>query len=227
MSTCLCGKEIPERQGKGRSRKYCSDACQQQAYRNRKRAKRNRLLQEQRSRLFIVPVSLKDANAFVSHYHRHNKPVPIAKFTIGVVDETGLLRGIAIVNNPIVPQLMDTWTAEVIRVATDGCQNACSALYAASRKIAFAMGYQKLITYTLQEESGASMRGAGWQRVKETKANRGWSHRTGRKDQEVYTKDKWRWETINPAKKHPISIIPSDVMQSTTEHQQLDLFEVS
>jgi hypothetical protein len=32
-----CGKVLPAPQGRGRSRRYCTDACQQQAYRKRRK----------------------------------------------------------------------------------------------------------------------------------------------------------------------------------------------
>ena len=35
-------------------------------------------------------------------------------------------------------------------------------LYAASARAAQAMGYRKIITYTLHSESGSSLRAAGW-----------------------------------------------------------------
>jgi hypothetical protein len=47
-------------------------------------------------------------------------------------------------------------------VATDGTRNACSALYAAAWRAASAIGYRRLVTYTLPSEGGASLRGAGW-----------------------------------------------------------------
>lgn len=56
-------------------------------------------------------------------------------------------------------------TAEVIRVATDGTRNACSFLYGAAKRAAQAMGYRKVITYTLPEEGGASLRAVGWKRA--------------------------------------------------------------
>jgi hypothetical protein len=54
------------------------------------------------------------------------------------------------------------WTLEVNRVATDGTPNACSALYGAAWRATKALGYKRLITYTLPEEGGSSLRGAGW-----------------------------------------------------------------
>lgn len=221
-----CTEEV-EQLTTGRRKVYCSDACKQEMYRNRKQTIRNKKLKEQRSKLYVVQLTLDVANRFVSLHHRHNNPVPLHRFSLGAIDETGLLRGVAIVNNPIVPQLMDGQTLEVLRIATDGCSNACSFLYAAARTATFALGYRKLITYTLQSESGASLRGAGWEKVKEVDAHKGWAHRPGRKKLEIYNSAKWRWETINPVfrdKQRPTKIILPFVDQPKNDgHIQLSL----
>src|SRR5690606_13651728 len=67
-----------------------------------------------------------------------------------------------IVGRPVSRMLQDGWTAEVTRCCTDGARNACSLLYRAAWRAARAMGYLRLITYTLPKEGGASLRGAGW-----------------------------------------------------------------
>ena len=111
--------------------------------------------------LVIVPLTLEEANEFVRQYHRHHKPVPGAKFCIGVsLAET--IVGVAIVGRPVARMVDDGWTLEVNRTCTDGTKNANSALYGACRRAAFALGYKKLITYTLPEEGGTSLRAAGW-----------------------------------------------------------------
>jgi hypothetical protein len=53
---------------------------------------------------------------------------------------------------------------EVVRVATDGTQNVCSMIYGALRRAGIELGYEpsKIITYTLESESGASLRASGW-----------------------------------------------------------------
>src|SRR5438105_4885735 len=114
--------------------------------------------------LSITPINLDEANAFVAVYHRHHRPVPGAKFTIGVSDEEGRVRGVAIVGRPIARLLDDGWTLEVNRCCTDGARtrNACSMLYGPAWRAARALGYRRLITYTLPEEGGASLRGARW-----------------------------------------------------------------
>lgn len=111
--------------------------------------------------LSVTPVNLDEANAFVEKLHRHHRPVPGAKFSIAVSDETGI-RGVAIVGRPVSRMLDNGWTLEVNRCCTDGTKNACSMLYGAAWRAAKALGYTKLITYTLPAEGGASLRASGW-----------------------------------------------------------------
>ena len=112
----------------------------------------------------ITPINLEEANAFVEKHHRHHRPVPGAKFSVAVSDG-GVVRGVAIVGRPVARNSDDGWTLEVNRCCTDGARNACSMLYGAAWRVAKAMGYRRLITYTLPEEGGASLRGSGWKLV--------------------------------------------------------------
>jgi len=111
--------------------------------------------------LTLIPVSLAQANEFVRQHHRHHKPVAGHKFSIGCA-ENGRLCAVAIVGRPVSRYLDDGFTLEVNRLCSDGTKNACSILYAAAARAARAMGYRKIITYTLDTESGASLRAAGW-----------------------------------------------------------------
>lgn len=126
-------------------------------------------------RLRIVPLGLREANAFVAEHHRHSGIVRGCKFCLGVADETNELRGVAIIGRPVSRHRDDGLTAEVSRLATDGCENACSALYAAAWRACRAMGYVRLGTYTLVAESGSSLRAAGWQLVGSRPARKGWA----------------------------------------------------
>ena len=128
-----------------------------------------------RQRLTVVPCTQRQAKAFVKVHHRHHRPPLGAIFCLAVVDEQRLVRGVATVGRPVARGLDDGLTLEVNRVATDGCPNACSALLAAARKVAIAMGYARIITYTLPEEGGASLRGAGWVEDGRTSGDRGWA----------------------------------------------------
>ena len=125
-------------------------------------------------KLHLVPVTLKDANHFVEAWHRHNKPVHTAKFSVGVADEDGVLRGVAIVGRPVARHYDDGLTLEVNRSCTDGAPNANSMLYGACTRAAFALGFQRIITYTQAEEGGASLRAAGWKAIAERKPRKGW-----------------------------------------------------
>ncbi|HEP9051874.1 TPA: hypothetical protein VDU98_001259, partial [Pseudomonas aeruginosa] len=113
-------------------------------------------------RLHLLPVSLRTANVFVLAHHRHHRPVQGAKFALAVtLSDSDLIRGVAIVGRPVARHLDDGWTLEVTRLCTDGAHNACSKLYGAAWKVARALGYIRLITYTLSDEGGASLRAAG------------------------------------------------------------------
>jgi len=126
-------------------------------------------------RLRIVPVTLKDACAFVATWHRHHQPPGGHKFSIGVVTLDDVLRGVAIVGRPVARSYDDGMTLEVNRTATDGTSNANSALYGAAWRATKALGYRRLITYTQAGESGASLRGAGWRVLAERPPTPGWS----------------------------------------------------
>ncbi|WP_186214213.1 XF1762 family protein [Burkholderia gladioli] len=118
--------------------------------------------------LVITPIALDEANAFVATHHRHHRPAVGHKFSIAAVDLAAnepRVCGVVIVGRPVARGNDDGMTLEVTRCCTDGTRNACSALYGAAWRAARALGYTRLITYTLPAEGGASLRGAGWRLV--------------------------------------------------------------
>jgi hypothetical protein len=124
-------------------------------------------------RLAVVPMDLDSANDFVRIHHRHHRPVVGHKFSLGAMHGETLV-GVSIIGRPVARRLDNGWTLEVNRLCTDGTRNACSFLYGASWRATRALGYRRLITYTLPEEGGASLRAAGWRLVGET-PGRSWS----------------------------------------------------
>ena len=128
--------------------------------------------------LEIVPMTLREANAFVEQNHRHHGPVAGHKFSIGLSDGEQIV-GVAIIGRPVSRHLDDGWTMEVNRLCTDGSRNACSILYAAAWRAARAMGYKRLVTYILESENGASLRAAGWKCVGQAGGPAGRSRRAG------------------------------------------------
>lgn len=111
--------------------------------------------------LEVTPITLRDACAYVNANHRHHVAPQGHKFSVAASDG-GNLCGVAICGRPVARRLDDGLTLEVTRLCTDGTKNACSLLYAACWRAAKAMGYKRIVTYTLQHESGASLRAAGW-----------------------------------------------------------------
>jgi len=148
-----------------------------------------------RERLTVVPCTLRQASGYIMKHHRHHKPTRGCLFCLAVVDEARSVRGVAVIARPVARMLQDGFTAEVARVATDGCPNACSALLGAARRAAFAMGYRRIITYTLPDEGGASLRGAGW-RFDGDAGGGEWSRATRERDDDHPTQGKHRWVSI-------------------------------
>jgi len=113
--------------------------------------------------LELTPITLAEANEYVRSQHRHHRPVIGHKFSLAVSrTQDDRVCGVCIVGRPVSRHLDNGWVLEVTRCCTDGTKNACSMLYGAAWRAAKAMGYRKLITYTLSGESGMSLRAAGW-----------------------------------------------------------------
>ena len=131
--------------------------------------------------LKIVPITFRAASAFTAKHHRHNKPPRGCKFCIGVVNYRDILVGVAQCGRPVARHLDDGLTLEINRTTTRGWRNANSKLYGASRQIAKAMGYRRVITYTQLRETGASLKAAGFIRVKNLPARGTWAESSGNK----------------------------------------------
>lgn len=148
--------------------------------------------------LAVIPMTLKAANDFVTLHHRHHGPITggLDYFRIGAIDAEGVIRACAIVSRPPNRNSDNGVTCEVVRLASDGTRNACSFLYTACARIAREMGFQRMITYTLDSESGASLRAGGW-RLEKVGIKSWWqSHQVaGRtvKAREHYAAKKQRW----------------------------------
>lgn len=122
-------------------------------------------------------MSIGEARTFIDRHHRHHNAPQSGLFAVAVSDvgrKAGIV-GVAVVGRPIARAYQDGYTAEVTRLCVIDCKkNACSMLYGAAWRAAKALGYRRLITYTLKSESGASLRGAGWRVIGEREA-RSWA----------------------------------------------------
>jgi len=156
-------------------------------------------------RLEIVPVSLKDARKWVDKHHRHHRAPLNGLYAVGLAS-AGEIAGVAIVGRPVARALQDGWTAEVTRVAVlEGIPNGCSKLYAAAWRAARAMGWRRLVTYTLASEPGTSLIAAGWRIVGQV-AGRSWDTPSRPRIDGHPLEDKLRWEPreMTPARRQPV-----------------------
>lgn len=149
-------------------------------------------MSEAAPRVSIVPCTIKDAAHFIATHHRHHRPPTGGLFAVGA-QVGGLLVGVAVVGRPVARALQDGTTAEVTRLATDGTPNACSALYGAAWRACRALGYLRLVTYTLATEPGTSLRAAGWRLVGEAGGG-SWSRPSRPREDDHPTQAKLRWE---------------------------------
>ena len=133
----------------------------------------------------------------VDRHHRHHKAPQGWKFGVAVFN--GRVRvGVATVGRPVSRVLDDGDRLEVTRVCTFGPSalrfNAASKLYAAAGKRARAMGYQLLLTYTLDGiESGHSLQASGWTVTRRTDGG-SWSCDSRPRIDKAPTSPKVRWE---------------------------------
>ena len=147
----------------------------------------------------VVPMTIKQANKIVGACHRHSSPTHGGKWAIGC-EHDGKIVGACIVARPVARLLNTETTAEITRlvVTDDSPKNTCSFLYAAARRIWSAMGGNKILTYTLQKETGASLRGAGWREAAKVNGKQ-WAHaKRARKTAQIYDQPKIRWEAACP-----------------------------
>ena len=151
--------------------------------------------------LTLVPLRRPETQEFVREHHRHSKP-PVGDVIRVGVELEGQLVGVAMAGRPVARALDDKKTLEVLRVCvlpgTPGNPN--SKLYGALIRAGRALGFIRFYTYTLQEESGVSLKAAGWTVDAELPAREGWNTPSRPRDNSIKRpkgpKYRWIWEAI-------------------------------
>jgi len=115
------------------------------------------------------------------------------KFGIAVNDGEKIV-GVVTIGRPVARNLDDGWTLEVTRCCTDRTKNAASMLYGAAWRAVRAMGYKRLITYTLNSESGVSLIASGYKVVGQTKEGDTWNRVSRPRIDKHPLQGKLRWE---------------------------------
>lgn len=143
--------------------------------------------------LKVVPISFSEAKKFVIDHHRHHKSLVGWKFGCGLQDSDDNLVGVVIVGRPVNRNLDDGLTLEVTRCCTLGDKNACTILYSRAIRAAKALGYRRLVTYTLEDESGASLKASNFIFIRKTKGG-SWNTKCRPRKNISNTQPKLMWE---------------------------------
>ena len=146
----------------------------------------------------ITPITQKKAKAFINKHHRHHKAPRGDIFRIGLEDNNGALIGVIMVGRPVSRNLDDGRTLEINRTCVlDNKKNACSLLMGAACRAGKALGFHKIITYTLQFESGRSLHAAGFIQEAKIKGQLWNKPSRPRKQQSLFQEyEKIRWVRI-------------------------------
>ncbi len=108
----------------------------------------------------LRPCELQEAKEFITALHRHHKPPQGHRFSLKAIID-GRTVGVVVIGRPVARFQQDGETVEITRLCTDGTPNACSFLIGAAKRAARALGFKRMISYTLDSEPGASWKAAG------------------------------------------------------------------
>ena len=139
-------------------------------------------------------IPFKNVATFIERNHRHNKKPTGWLYGVGLSDDLSCL-GVISVGRPVSRALDDGQTAEVSRLCLleNAPKNCASMLYGRAVRIAKDMAFQKIVTYTLEEESGHSLIASGWT-CTGTAGGGSWNSKSRRRDDNAPTTPKRRWE---------------------------------
>jgi hypothetical protein len=145
-------------------------------------------------------IEQREAFAFIDQLHRHHDAPVGWRWGHAVYNGPDLVA-VAVVGRPVARGLDGDTVVEVTRLCVDPrlapglVKDACSMLYGAAARTAQKKGYERAVTYTLEEESGHSLKAAGWTPVATTKGG-SWSCASRPREDKAPTCPKTRWERM-------------------------------
>jgi len=142
--------------------------------------------------LEIVPITFREACIFIKKHHTHHIPPVGWKFGLAVSNGEQIV-GVATIGRPVARRLDDGWTLEVNRCCTDKTKHVASKLYAGAWRAAKALGYKRIITYTLINEVGTSIKASGWKVIHKSKGG-SWSCKSRPRIDKHPLQEKICWE---------------------------------
>lgn len=145
-------------------------------------------------KLELQPIEWEEACLFIKQHHSHHLPPQGWKFGIAVNNGERIV-GVIIVGRPVARYLDNGLTLEVTRCCTDKTPHVASKLYGAAWRAVKALGYKRLITYTLNSEKGTSLIAAGYKVIGETKGG-SWSREERKRIDKHPLQKKLLWEIV-------------------------------
>ena len=142
--------------------------------------------------LTLQPISYPEACQFIVDHHSHHLPPQGWKFGIGVNDGEEVV-GVVTVGRPVARGFDDGWTLEITRCCVNGHKNAASKLYGAARNASKALGYKRIVTYTLASEHGTSLKASGYKTIWQTSGG-SWNCKARPRVDKAPTCQKVLWE---------------------------------
>jgi hypothetical protein len=150
--------------------------------------------------LELRPVSFAEAKDFIRVHHRHCDPPVGWKYGAALLNG-GELVGVVTAGRPVSRVLAAKGCIEVTRVCVKDLRphalvaNACSMLYGYACREAFERGYSRVVSYTMGNESGSSLRAAGFYPVAKSRDG-SWSRRGRPRKARKASGPKVRWERL-------------------------------
>ena len=148
----------------------------------------------------IREIQQRVAKDFVNEHHAHNRAPAGWKFGAGIWNG-GQLIGVVMVGRPVARKIDAKTTVEVNRlcirrdVPSELVWNACSLAYGWAAREARARGFGKIITYTLEIESGTALRAVGWAREAVTQGG-SWNRPSREREDTAPICRKVRWAKV-------------------------------
>ncbi len=161
--------------------------------------------------LQLVDITFAEMKRFVATHHRHCKPPRGWRFGKGVANGSTLV-GVVSVGRPVARALDQKRIVEVNRLCVDPTVasplvwNASSMLYGWAAREGAKQGAERIITYTLVEEAGTTLRAAGWKPDRVTRRRKGWGSAARPRDEAATPNGaKVRWHRQLVA--NPVSVL--------------------
>ncbi len=114
----------------------------------------------QNNAIYLVPISLREANEFLEQHSSRHKPMRGCTFCVGCALD-GKLVGAAIVGRC----REDSQAVQIDRICATVGRAAYGMLYGAAARAAQALGYWRIIAFLRPDRPDSALRSAGWARA--------------------------------------------------------------